>query len=170
MFAHISMQLRYFTIAILSFVIGGVSHWAYVKSTQTRSAEIQRHWRELERYDAFVNDPANLDSLGGGFVGFTDPPDPDSHLAALVALGELEHADLVLPTVPATRATKTRWMTFVDQHDDIVYSSGNPSYPAFSPTGEQPLHLQLWYLPSAESKIQELIVILESMGAERGEP
>lgn len=164
------MQLRYVTIAFLSFVIGGVAHWGYVEFSQTRSAEIQRHWRELKRYDAFVNDPANLEPLGGGFVGFDDPPDPDPHLAALVALNELEHADLVLPTVPATRAINTHWMTFTNQHDDIVYSAGNPSYTAFSPSGEQPLHLQLWYLPSAESKIRELIASLESMGAERGEP
>ena len=164
------MKRHYILIAVLSFVIGGVSHWTYVKLTQTRAASIERHWRELKRYDTFVNDAANLEPLGGGFVGFDNPPDPDPHLAALVALNELKHADLVLPTVPATRAINTYWMTFTNQHDDIVYSSGNPTYAAFTPAGEQPLHLQLWNLPSAESKVQQLIVSLESMAKERGEP
>ena len=90
-------------------------------------------------------------------------------MAALAALGEIDHADLVLPAAPNTRAAKQHWMTFVQEHDDIIYSQGNPSYSAFTPSGDQPLHLEFWYLPTAEAKIEDLIRQLESMGRESTE-
>ncbi len=113
-----------------------------------RYGRIKKHWEAIERYNAHINDPANLESLTDGFIGFSNPPDPELDLVALTTLGELEFADLVLPDAPNCREARLYWMEFVEEHDDIIYPLGNPSYTAFSPSGDQPLHLQFGYLPT----------------------
>ena len=162
--------MRYWLTAVIAFALGVIAHFSYVAINQTRAAKIERHWAAVERYEDYVNDPANFESFGNGFAGFSDPPDPVPDLMALSSLGELESVDLVLPNAPNSRETRRFWMKFVDEHDDIIYSTGNPSYTAFTPSGDQPLHLQFWYLPTAEKKIRTLIRQLESMQPRFGEP
>ena len=162
--------MRYVFVALIAFTLGFASHIGYVRSTDTRASRIERHWDAIRKFDAYMNDPSNLEQFSNGFAGVSDPPYPDADLVALTELGELSCADLILPEAPNTSEANQYWMSFVNQHDDIIYSLGNSTYAAFQPAGQQPLHVRLWYLQSAESKIQSLILHLESMEAESGEP
>ncbi len=90
------------------------------------------------------------------------PRDILPDLAALVAVGELDHADLVVPTVPVDRDSTQSWIDFTNKHSDVVYISGNPSYAEYTPCGIQPIHLNIWYKNSNHSMIRSLITELES--------
>lgn len=126
---------------------------------------IEAHWAALRAaldYDAYREDPV-VDFPDAG-IGLFRVPDPLPHLAALVAAAELEHVDLVLPTVPHPSKASVYWMEWFDrQGDDIVYMTGNRTYSAFKPKGEQPLRIAVWYRLSAEPKVQALIEELESL-------
>ncbi len=91
------------------------------------------------------------------------PPHPGPSLAALVEAGELRHADLVLPAVPHTREATLHWMHWAKEQDDVWFMSGNSEYADFSPSGEQPEHINIWFEESAIDDIQQLIEELEAL-------
>ena len=58
------------------------------------------HWRIVKAYRAYVLDPENYTSDSQTGLSVTEPPhDPMPSLAILVSAGELNHIDIVLPTV-----------------------------------------------------------------------
>jgi hypothetical protein len=146
------------TIAmLLGFVVGFSAHLVFFGQPATK-----HHWRVVERHNAYVHDPANYKADAATGLSVTSPPgDPEASLAALVAAGELSHVDLVLPNVPKSREAGRHWMTFCEAHKEIVYANGNPSYTAFTPTGLQPLHLNIWYRDADQAVVQTLIRELE---------
>ena len=95
---------------------------------------LRRHLHRLDEYQDFMRDKENWkrDTVGT----FVEPPsDIDPSLAILVSLGELEHVDLVLATVPKSGEVNTMVMQYVEDHDDILFMYGNPEYrdfPTFS--------------------------------------
>ena len=125
---------------------------------------IQQNWDILKRYNAEMKDVKNIREIDG-MLGVDTEIDPLPALAALTSAGEIEHVDLVFPNVPNNRDTNGRWIKFVDSHDDILYAEGNTTYVDFKPTGDQPLHLNIWFRDSATPKIQDLIRRLESLTA-----
>jgi len=153
---------------IISFLLGGLigvlAYRIWIGMTSTTA-----HWRAIESYNAYIHNPSNAKPDPHTGLSYVDPPadDIEPHLAALVAAGELQHLDIVLPTVPYTNRAATRhWMSFCERHSkDIVYALGNPSYTAFPTKGQQPLHLNIWFREASEPVVQQLISELEDMGS-----
>jgi hypothetical protein len=147
---------------VLGFVLGFGAHLVFFGQPTTK-----HHWRVVEHHNAYLRDPANYTrDAATGLSVVTLPSDPLPNLAALVAAGELSHANLVLPTVAKTRESSRFWMAFCEAHKEIVYATGNPSYTAFKPAGTQPLHLNLWFRDSDQAVVQTLIRELEERYAE----
>ncbi len=148
---------------VLGFALGFLTHLLSFGLPTTKG-----HWRLIERYNAYMNDPANakLDA-STGLIVMTPPCDPTASLAALVAAGELSHVDLVFPCVPRSREAVHYWMGFCQTHKEIVYATGNPSYTAFTPTGTQPLHLNMWFRDADEGVVQTLLQEIEEKFAEQ---
>jgi hypothetical protein len=151
---------------ILGFALGFLAHLLLPKKPAT-----EHHWQVVRSYNAFVNDSSNFKPDPTTGLSVTTPPgDPLPSLAALVAAGELTHVDLVLPVVPYNRDVGRHWMTFAQTHKEIIYVTGNPSYTAFKPSGEQPLHLNLWFKDADQSVIQTLIRELEETSRTGSQP
>jgi hypothetical protein len=145
------------TLAIIAgCVLGFAAHWMLVSRFG-----VKHHWSVVEQWNAYVSDPAHYkpDPATGLFVT-TPPTGPEPSLAALVQAGELEHVDLVLPRVPCSRETGRQWLNFAQNHKEIVYITGNPSY-TIQPGGDQPLHLNIWFRKASEPVIQALVRELE---------
>jgi hypothetical protein len=84
-------------------------------------------------------------------------------LAYLVSVGELQHVDLVFPTVPRNSTANRIWVQWSRNHEDVLHATGNPTYTDYKVTGEQPLHLGLWFRSSAKPDVQQLIRVLEQV-------
>lgn len=144
-------------IACLGFhARGGDQHEADAEA-------VAHHWEVVEHYRRFIRDPSNYRPDPRTGFSVTSPPDPLPSLAALVSANEIEHVDLVLPVVPYNPATTRFWLEWAEDREDILHGEGNPEYGAFKPAGQQPLHLKLWFRPSATEDIQQLIRDLEAM-------
>lgn len=142
---------------VLGFVLGFSAHLAFFSQPTTKY-----HWRFIERYNAYVRDPANYKpDAATGLLATSAPGDPLPSLAALVAAGELSHVDVVLPTVPQSRESAHYWLEFCDAHRQIVFATGSPSYTGFTPAGAQPLHLNVWFREADKGVVQTLIRELE---------
>ena len=149
---------------LIGVVIGVLTHQIWIERTST-----SRHWAAVKDYVAYIRDRshAKRDPQSGlSYVENAPSDDPEPHLAALVAAGEIQHLDIILPTVPETnRAAELHWMTFCERHpEDIVYAYGNPSVVAFPAKGQQPLHLNIWFPESSQPVVQQLISELQEMG------
>jgi hypothetical protein len=94
------------------------------------------------------------------------PPEYEPSLVALAELGELEYVDLVFPTVPQTREFIHHWMQFCADRDDIIEAHGNPDHFGYQTSGQQPMHLQIWFKKSAADDVRQLIHELEQLAAE----
>lgn len=138
------------------FVLGFLAHFTFFGQSTTK-----HHWKAIEKYNAYVNDPANYKPDGSTGLSVTSPPDdPTPSLAALVAAGELSHVDLVLPTVPQSRESVRHWLEFCQSHKEIVHATGNSSY-TFTPAGTQPLHLKIRFRDADKGVVQTLVRELE---------
>jgi hypothetical protein len=162
------MRSRTLIVATVAFG-AGIAVCAIVEMARPSSNDTASHWKAVERYRAFVRNPGNYrPDPQTGLHMTTPPPDPDPHLAALVAAGELEHVDLIFPSVPNSRAANRFWMKWAESNPDVVHATGNPTYTAFTPTGTAPLHLQLWFRGSATGAVQQLIRDLEHLPPDGG--
>ena len=163
------MKPRTILIALVAFVIGFFVHLVLsriVPLATDDNADVARHWKLVNEYNAYMRDPDNYSTDASGLYGATDPYDPEPSLAVLVAAGALKFIDIVLPLVPNNRKTNRHWMQFVeDRHDRILFATGNPEYVDYAPSGESPLHLQLWFKESAKADVQQLIRELETLAA-----
>ena len=137
---------------VVSFILGFLSH--LVLSGKTGNAE---HWKRIETYNAYANDPANFKrDPETGLTMVIEPAGVDESLAALVDAGELSHMDLIFPIVPYNHDSAAVWMKYCHSHKEIVYATGNPSHTGIEITGAQPLHLNLWFRPSDVAVVQSL--------------
>ncbi len=122
------------------------------------------HWRVVKGHYAYVRNPARCrPDPQTGFLVMTPPSDPLPSLAALVAAGELKYVDLVLPVVPENGRTTRHWLQWAENHEDVLYATGNPQYVDYELSGDQPLHLQLWFREPAKIDVQRLIKDLEAL-------
>ena len=159
------MTLRSIIIAVFAF-LAGVLSYALLDSTQETGHNTENDWKAVEAYRAFILNPSNykVDSKTG-FMMATPPPDPAVNLAALVAAGELEHADLVFPNVASSGPANRHWKRWARQNIDILHAEGNPGF-EFEPSGQPRLHLNLWFRKSATAAVQKLVQELEQFPAE----
>ncbi len=161
---------RILIIIIITAIVAFSTGIAIYTSLNSSSAptSIAEHWKLVEDYKAYVLDSTNYrPDPQTGFSVTTPPTDPMPSLAALVAAGELEDVDLVLPKVPNNRETNSYWMQWAEKHKDVLFATGNAQYVDYKPSGDQPLHLQLWFRESAKPDVQQLIKDLEGLATER---
>ena len=60
-----------------------------------------------------------------------------------------------------------KYIQWAEKHKDVLFATGNALYVDYKPTGDQPLHLQLWFRESAKPDVQQLIKDLEGLAKER---
>ena len=161
------MNPRTITIAVAAFVLGFIVHLVASRLIPNdQNGDVARHWRLVHDYNAYMRDPDNYSTDPSGLHGAKVPYDPEPSLAALVAAGELEHVDIVLPLVPQNRETSLHWMQFLDDRQDtILYATANTEHVDYRPSGEPPMHFTLWFKESAKSDVQQLIKELETLAA-----
>ncbi|MDA3798202.1 MAG: hypothetical protein PF692_03880 [Kiritimatiellae bacterium] len=149
----------------------GIAIGILVQTMLPAEPSIADHWQAVREYIAYMRDPSNYkQDTSTGFSFADDPFSVEPHLLALELAGELNHLDIVLPTVPNTRESTKLWMAFCESHPDaIVYALGNPSWVAFKPKGIPPIHLNLWFTDDNEPIIQQLIAELEAMGTKESQ-
>ncbi|MEM6750434.1 MAG: hypothetical protein AAGA57_04775 [Planctomycetota bacterium] len=131
---------------------------------QIKESVIAKHWVAVRHRKAFLEDKENweVDPQSGLLV--TTPPDISVHLAALVLGGELNHYDLVLPTVPGpSPGTRRLCEAFWDSRDDVWEMHWSGRHVGWQPAGEQPLRIQLWFEDSALDAVKQLVRDLEAL-------
>jgi hypothetical protein len=163
------MKPRTVAVAAVAFALGVISQLVaslLISLSINQDEDTGQHWKLVNDYNAYTGNPDNYSIYRDGLYGVEDPYDPMPSLAALVSAGELEHVDIVLPSVPANRETNRLWMKFViERRETIVFATGNPEYVDYEPAGESPLHLQLWFKASGKADVQQLIKELETLAA-----
>ena len=155
------------TKIMISLAIGSLIGILGHKLWQTQTATTG-HWRAVKAYVAFMRDPSTSEPAPQSGLSYMRPPldNPEPHLAALVQARQLQHLDIVLPTVSSTnRAALRHWQEFCERHpQDILYADGNPKWVAFPTKGQQPLHLNIWFPETSQAVIQQLIAELQEIG------
>jgi len=128
-----------------------------------RPPSIEDHWKAVEDYKAYMEDPSNyLPVEGTEYTHAEEPFDPLPHLAALVEADELEYLDIVLPEVPRGRKPTLLWRSFCQSNQEhVVFSDADPSSVHVKADGTQPFHVQFWYKEPGEELIQNLIREIE---------
>lgn len=101
------------------------------------------HWRIVTEFTAARSNPANYRG-DGQFMSIDVPANYDSSLASLVALGELQLVEIVLPSVPKNRESTKFWMQRSKDYPEIIEMHGNPEWVDYKPAGTQPLYLKCW--------------------------
>lgn len=148
------MKTKLIISLVVGIMIGATAHHVWIAQTSTA-----RHWHAVRKYNTHMRDPSNYTPDPQSGLSFTSEPlDPMPHLAALVSAGELNHADIVLPTVPYSNRDATRhWMAFCERHrDEIVYAVGA--------TDPGPIHLNIWYTDAGEKLVSQLVEEVKEIG------
>lgn len=161
------MRLGRILILGVTFIAGGFSQWAYTKfvveSPERKTAQL---WKQLAQFNAHLEDPQNREwDLGVNAWRVTPPFDLDPVLAQLVSAGELDHFDVVLPTVPSGSRSWRHLSRFAQAHPEIIDYGSSPQYSVVSPRGQQPFHVDLWLKPGSETTVKSLVEELEAMAA-----
>ena len=162
-----NMKLK-LSIALVAGIAIGFTARTLVPKKELSVAD---HWQAVREYNAYMLDPSNYrPDPSTGLAVADDPFHIEPHLLALELAGEINHLDIVLPTVPKSKESTKHWITFCERHQkDIVFATGNPSWVAFRPKGTPPTHLNLWFTEATEPLIQQLIRELDAI-AESAEP
>ncbi|MEQ8789545.1 MAG: hypothetical protein RIC55_24840 [Pirellulaceae bacterium] len=127
------------------------------------------HWSRVAAYKETMNDRSNWSedpTIDGPVISIDEPYDVMPSIQALVSLGELERGDLVFANVTRTPETLAYTDTYMREHPDIVWmQSPAIPYPPLPMTGRQPLHLQVWYRPSASDDVRRMVEEIEARHA-----
>ena len=107
-------------------------------------------WQRINDFKAFSSDPDNWNK-NGDLMDITVPDTLDVDIATLLAAGEINHRRVFIPEVPNSREYILMWMA--ESSDDIVQANSVGVYQ----DGEIPLFFEIWYKPSYESRLIELI-------------
>ena len=121
------------------------------------------HFGVIERYHQALLSATNSVDMGDGFRFTRLPLEPIVSFASLVEMDELTQLDLIFPTVPYKNYELYDYLrVFLTTHRrDIVYCTINPTSWLYPTSGEQPLHLNLWFREVAQSDVKMLIQRIE---------
>lgn len=111
------------TAAIIGGVLGGFLLGVSVAKRVPLGAEasVEWHWKRVNDYRAFMRDPQNLHSTAhAGINALTPPYDMAPSLMSLESVGEIDHVDLVLPSVPYTPEVTLHCFRFIDAHQEDI--------------------------------------------------
>lgn len=165
------MKLRAIAVTLagfaVGFAVGFVVHlpaYRCILRPSSDDADVARHWFRVLDFNNYARDPKGYVSDPRFFLyGGKIPSDPEPSLAALVAAGELQYIDIVFPLVPYSTDAFDYVTQFVEERQDVnLFTVLNPQYTAYTPVGEQPLHVMLWFVESATPDVQRLFKELES--------
>lgn len=151
----------------LGLCCGVVAHAAWM-SIAYPPQTVADHWRVVNGFNRAMRDPnrEEVDSQTG-LAYIREPPEFEPSLHALVVARELECVDLVFPSVPLSTSVNRHWMKWANDHaDEVIYATGNQEYAHYQVSGDPPLHLQIWFRPTAAAKVQALISELEALPRE----
>lgn len=128
------------------------------------AAQVAEAWDLMREYRTAIYAPQSYKHDPATGLGVWAPPEIGPSLAVLVAANELEHADLVLPTVLRSGESVRHWLKWADRREEIWQmtseaDNGNP----WGISGDQPLHLNIWYEAGIEGEIRQLIQELEAL-------
>ena len=88
--------------------------------------------------------------------------------------GEIIHVFLVFPNVPQSEEVSRYWLRYVSDIPEIIYATGpSVSYAGdetYRTKGVQPFYTNLWFKPTAEEKVKELIRGIEEFGENKEGP
>lgn len=155
------------------FVFGsGVGfHWVIANRPLSQADVVAQLWKRLAEMKEWQKDPEKRDRGSPTSSPYVPPVyDIEPLLQQLAAEGELDHIDLVLPTVPARPKFARHWMEFVHAHSEIIEATANRTYTAYSPKGEQPMRFHLWIRKGNEALVQRLIRELEDLASAKSSP
>ena len=94
-------MLNEMKLKLIITLVAGIAIGFAARTFLPAESSMADHWRVVREHRAYVLDPANYTPDPQTGLSATEPPnDPLPSLAALVAAGELNHIDIVLPTVP----------------------------------------------------------------------
>ena len=160
------MKLRTILLTLSAFFVGflfGVVAAVIALPPISADLSVSRHWRRLNQFNAHMRDPQNYHEVPGTGLSAADVPfDPEVSLAVLVEAGELQHLDVVLPSVVRSREANRYWMEFVEERRDTIVYATAPVPVVVTHSGEPPLHLNLWFKEAAKQDVQQLIKELET--------
>jgi len=138
------------------------------------SRDSSRHWKRIDEYNEYLHNPKNRkrDEHGLGYID--DIPDIMPSLHALEKMGEIIHVFLVFPNVPQSEEVSRYWLRYVSDIPEIIYATGpSVSYAGdetYRTKGVQPFYTNLWFKPTAEEKVKELIHGIEEFGENKEGP
>lgn len=158
---------------LAAFLLGYVAHMGVARImtfVNRNQIDVAYHWKRVHAYNAYLRNPENY-TVTNGLSSAQLPYDIEPHLVYLVAAGELRRVDIILPTVPYGDQASRHWMQYVERHrETIIHATGSvPDSGPFKIAGAAPLHLSIWYRPSATKTVQRLIDELESLAAKQPE-
>lgn len=88
--------------------------------------------------------------------------DLNGSLNALVAMGEIEYEDFVLPTVYWNERTLEAFSQYHRTTKGIVWIESDQVYRSFEISGKLPVHIRVWYRDGSQNEVQGLIDALEN--------
>src|SRR5688500_7661821 len=118
-FIVVSLVLVFFLAALVA---------AFKTQPQLDAQAIEKHWAAVRAHKEFLYNPENYKPDPATGIRMASPPDAGPSLAALVSAGELEHVDLVFPTVPRTAQATQFWIQWADRQDDRKSTRLNSSH------------------------------------------
>lgn len=137
-------------IAILiGILIGLAAAWVY---------EVMNNpWRQFhERYE-YMENPRNYEKHEPSGLYAVDHKDLSVPLAKLVRDGEVAHLDLVMPEIENIPEANKIWMKAVNEDPELLWAEGKSLSTNIDIPGRQVLHLNIWYVPGAINKVQNII-------------
>ena len=94
------------------FVLAGAAWAASDLKYAPNAEEVGQAWDRVREYRRTAYDPASYREVPGTGLNVVKLPEIGPSLAVLVAAGELEFADMVLPTVLHSRASVKHWLAW----------------------------------------------------------
>ncbi len=125
-----------------------------------RALQARYHWWKVESYLRHLKSAQSSS-------GIEDPFDVMPSLAALVSLEELDYVDLVFPDVSPTDEVTRDLQLYFRRSQGIVFMEFNPEFGEIQPSGQQPLHLQLWFRKRGHDEVRRLIQRIEDTASQR---
>ncbi len=160
-------RLAWAALIALMFGIGYATHFATSLRwfQQSMPATVAEHWQTVDVFRSHLGHGMPHDWQFADHTQAAAPLLLESSLIALYAAGEIDFVDLVFPRVPHTLGADADWEAFIRHCPEFIWAVGNRSDPRFVPSGQQPLHLRLWFKKAADDDVRELIHRLENLAA-----
>lgn len=131
---------------------------------------IAYHWKKVREYREHMDNRDNFTSIPGSDMASTTPPfDILPHLAILDDLGEIEHLDVVLPSV--SDDCRAAWKFFMKsssisyKSNKLIYGIGAAHPATLHASGQQPFRFHFWVKNDFVDEIIDMVQKVEEIAA-----